>query len=534
MKKVRELGNPLLLLFPIASGLLVSASFSPLDLGFLAWVGLSPLLYVLRQRRYIFAASAGWSFGIIFITCTFYWILSISVLNILKFLIFLSIFSIYFIVFGILYRLVTANCRRWIIIGAPALWVTMEYIRSNIFFLSFPLNLLGHSQYQYLSVIQIADITGVYGISFLIVLTNQFLSYLPDYFTNSITKKQVGQKQSFNIRRIVFPALAFLPLLLTIYYGWYRLKEHGKEEHVRVALIQANILTSDNMSFTQVINHLKVYDQMTREAARMKPDLIVWPSSSLPLPLKSRIVNFAVKRLAGETQTYVLVGGAGGEKYGIRKNGYLPYSNSEFLVSPSGNIEGQYNKIWLLPFNEYLPMQEIITWPQWITQRTDSFQRGKDLTIFQVAGAKFGTPICWENLFPDPYRQFVKNGAQFMVSVTNEGFFGNNAAPYQTLAINTFRAVENRIAIARAATTGVSAFINPNGEIMERITDKSGKDIFVSGILIKDIPINNRKTFYTLYGDVFSYAIIAITVIMIFHIVFLNRFFRHSSGIIDE
>ena len=104
-----------------------------------------------------------------------------------------------------------------------------------------------------------------------------------------------------------------------------------------------------------------------------------------------------------------------------------------------------------------------------------------------------------------------------MVSVTNEGFLGHSssAGPYQTLAINVFRAVENRVAVARAATTGVSCFINPNGEIVDRIKDGNGNDLFVPGILIRDIPLSDRKTFYTNYGDIFAYVIIAITVMII-------------------
>ena len=116
-------------------------------------------------------------------------------------------------------------------------------------------------------------------------------------------------------------------------------------------------------------------------------------------------------------------------------------------------------------------------------------------------------------MFPDLFRRFVKDGANFMVSATNEGFYGPTAGPYQTLAINVFRAVENRVAIARSATTGVSAFINPDGKIVERIQDTNGKDLFVSGFLVRDVPLSNKKTFYTRYGDVFAYVLIGLTLL---------------------
>jgi apolipoprotein N-acyltransferase len=244
------------------------------------------------------------------------------------------------------------------------------------------------------------------------------------------------------------------------------------------------------------------------------PDLIVWPASSLPAPITaSRLVRYTVAKLVRETGSYLLAGGAGYEKMGPPRDGYLPYSNSEFLISPSGRLAGQYNKIRLLPFNEYIPLYGEITWPRWITTIKKSFLPGDSYTIFKVKEAKFGSPICWENFFPNLFRRFVKDGANFMVSETNEGFYGRTAAPYQTLSITVFRAVENRVAIARSATTGVSAFIDPSGKIVERIQDKDGKDLFVSGFLVRDVPLSNKKTFYTLYGDVFAYILIGLALL---------------------
>jgi apolipoprotein N-acyltransferase len=140
-----------------------------------------------------------------------------------------------------------------------------------------------------------------------------------------------------------------------------------------------------------------------------------------------------------------------------------------------------------------------------------SFIAGEEFVLFEVASARFGTPICWENMFPGLFRRFVRDGAHFMVSVTNEAFMGSTAAPYQSLAINVFRAVENRVGIARAGATGVSAFISPDGEIVDRVRDGTGQDLFVSGLLVADMPLSTNKTFYTSFGDVFTYAAIGVT-----------------------
>jgi apolipoprotein N-acyltransferase len=515
--KERHLRRGILFLLISVSCLLVISSFPPIDIGVFAWFGLAPLLFVLRQRGMFKSACYGFLFGCLFSIGAFSWLISIPEINLLKFfIIIISGSLLYFFSFGLLYRLISRSIGSWIVIGAPALWVALEYVRSNLFFLSVPWNLLGHSQHLYLPVIQIADITGVYGISFLIVMINQLLSQIPDLF---ITKKAGSVRSTLRSVygtkwAVQFVAVA-LVLSLTLSYGWYNLSIQNSTKHIRVALVQANLLARDNMPSVDQAMHLTLYDELTREAAHTKPDLIVWPASSLPAPISSMVVRYFIVKLPRETETYLLVGGAGHEKFRPKMKGYLPYSNSEFLISPSGYQEGQYNKIRLLPFNEYLPLRGVIKWPRWISTIREDFLSGKEYTLFNVSGIRFGTPICWENFFPDLFRHFVRNGAQFMVSVTNEGFFGYTAAPYQSLAINVFRAVENKVAIVRAATTGISCFINPVGKVIDRIKDSNGKDLFISGILVRDVPLSDKKTFYTFYGDIFAYAAIGITVLII-------------------
>jgi len=496
-------------LLPVASALLVTVSFPPFDRGILVWLGLSPLLFALRQRGPFVAAGLAFLFGCFFGIGAFYWGLSIPLINPVKFLIVLLTFSLYFLAFGFLYRRISAGLGSWIMVGAPALWVALEYIRSNLFFLSFPWNLLGHSQYQYLPVIQIADITGVYGISFLIVMVNQVLSQVPDLLLTRRLAPTLTAGHAGGINWAAHLLTLAVVLALTFSYGWHRLVAPQGGAHLRVALVQANVLTRDNMPSAEQLEHLRAYERLTKEATGSKPDLIVWPASSLPAPVgSSLLVHYLVGRLADETGTYLLVGSAGHEKSKPRKEGDPPYSNSEFLISPHGRIQEQYDKIRLLPFNEDLPLKGKVNWPRWVTTLQKSFIPGQAYTLFQVSGARFGAPICWENMFPDLFRRFVRDGAQFMVSVTNEGFFGRTSAPYQTLAINVFRAVENRVAIVRAATTGVSGFINANGEIVERVRGSSGEDLFVSGVLVWDVPLSNNKTFYTVYGDIFAYTVI--------------------------
>ena len=507
-----------------ASALMVSASFPSVDIGIFAWFGLSPLLFVLRQRGSLAASIFGFLFGCLFGIGTFYWTRNVIGINLSAFLLFLLVFSLYFSAFGLLYRLISRRSGFWIIMGAPALWVALEYVRSNLFFLSWPWNLLGHSQHQYLPVIQIADITGVYGISFLIVMVNQLLSQVPEFFPLK-KKTTIGNTvlRTYDRNWIIQFSTVILLLMASFSYGWYNSGAMNSDKHLRVALVQANVITQDKMPFADQTKHLQIYERLTKAAALGKPDLIIWPDSSLPASIHSRLVRFTIMQLAQDTGAYILVGGAGHEKTTPKKEGYKPYSNSEFLITPSGHTAGQYNKMRLLPFNEYLPLQRIIKWPQWITTLNESFIPGEKYTLFEVSGAKFSTPICWENLFPDLYRQFVKGGAQFMVSVTNEGFLESSTAHYQTLAMNIFRAVENRVVIARVSPNGVSGFINPDGKVVDTIKDSNGKKLFISGVLVKDMPLSDKKTFYTIYGDIFAYATIGVAALTILGSLFTRK-----------
>jgi apolipoprotein N-acyltransferase len=270
------------------------------------------------------------------------------------------------------------------------------------------------------------------------------------------------------------------------------------------------------MSLADQATHLRAYEGLTREAARQRPDLIVWPSSSLPAPItSSRLVQFTLDRLARETGAYLLVGGTAGDKLGAQTNGYAGYSTSQFLISPAGRLQGQYNKIRLTPFDEYLPLEGLVPWPRWITTLQGGFVPGDTYALLPVSRARVAAPICWESIFPDVFRRFVRDGAQLMISATNEGFFGRTAAPHQTLAMNVFRAVENRVAIARAATTGVSAFISPKGDVIERVRGQQGDDLFVAGVLVRDLPLSTERTFYTVYGDVFAHAVIGATALIV-------------------
>jgi apolipoprotein N-acyltransferase len=168
----------------------------------------------------------------------------------------------------------------------------------------------------------------------------------------------------------------------------------------------------------------------------------------------------------------------------------------------------RYDKIRLFPFGEYLPFKKTIAWALINVRESGNYIPGKEFTVFELPTLRFGVTICWENIFPDLFRQFVRRGAQFMVNITNEARFGKTAAPYQLASISVFRAVENRVFVIRCANTGVSCIIDPYGRIVDRVKDQQGQDIFIRGVISGWVIPLESKTIYTRCGDGFVWVAI--------------------------
>jgi apolipoprotein N-acyltransferase len=182
----------------------------------------------------------------------------------------------------------------------------------------------------------------------------------------------------------------------------------------------------------------------------------------------------------------------------------------------------RYDKIRLLPFDEYLPLRKYVKWPSWIASDMIDSLPGKEKTIFDMGRAKFAVLICWENMFPELFREMASKGVQFMVSMTNEGFTRNPVGHHQMLAVNVFRAIENHVAIARTASTGVSCIIEPGGRIVDRVKDGAGRDVDVEGYLVGNIPLISDRSFYNRYGDWF----IVVISVVIFGIIIWRAIIR--------
>ena len=437
----------------------------------------------------------------------FYWINVINDFTLIHFILLGVYLGAYFGLFGLALNLISKRTGISSVFTAPFIWVSMEYLRSHAGFLGLPWALAGHSQYLNLPLIQISSFTGVYGVSFLIVMVNAALS-------EAIVSWKGGKQAPTQYwSTVVKPAIVpFCLLGATLIYGLSVISESSDRETITISVIQANLpQIIRGQPGMRELNLQKLIRLSKEAAARSQASLIVWPETAVQGSLtKERYLLNIFSALAKEAQSHLLLGVSVRPKFGSRAPKVKNRFNSAFLVSPSGNIVGQYNKIHILPFGEYLPYKGLLPWPPSFALQAGDVTAGKEITLFDLNNVKFGVAICWESIFPDLFRQFVKNGATFMVNITDEAWFEKTAAPYQFMAMNVFRAVENRVSIARAANTGISGFIDPNGRVIGKVSNGT-QDIFVEGYLTMAIPVSEKRTFYTNYGDVFAYASLAAT-----------------------
>jgi len=497
-------------LLVVLSAALLILSFPNFNLSFLAWIALVPLLFAIENKTPREAFGLAYLCGAIFFLGTIYWLIHVTLPGMIGLALFLAL---YFGLFGL--ALSYALRLPWrqagianygLLFFIPAVWVAIEWLRSSLLS-GFGWVLLAHSQSTALPVIQISDITGAYGASFLVMLVNSAI-----YIT-------IRDMRTKNSRTIPCLAVAVLVLYVSVAYGTVRLKNIFTGEQLKVSVIQGNIPQDEKWNPDLSGKILDKYERLTKEAAKDKPDLIVWPEASVPGFMETeKTLSDRMKALAISTGTHILVGAPRGE------GSYARLYNSAVLFSEEGRVVDRYDKVHLVPFGEYVPLKKIFSFVEkFAKSQIGDFSPGKEYKVFKffierrssgggtewklLKKAKFSCLICFEDIFPDLTRQFVKNGAVFLANITNDAWFGKSSAPYQHMQCSVFRAVENRVNVIRAANTGISCFIDQKGRVTD-IVESGGKAIFVDGFKTGVITLTPTRTFYTVFGDIFAYLCI--------------------------
>jgi apolipoprotein N-acyltransferase len=476
----------------ILSGILIFLAFPPFKFAVIAWVCLVPLLFVVRR------STRGGSFwysyltGAVFFGGLMYWLLNVSIPGTIILILLLSVF---FGLFGVVANMIFKYSAEILIL--PFIWAVLEYIRSYLF-TGFPWGLLAYSQYENINLMQVADITGSYGISFLIVMFNVALfAYLV----------RMERKTSYMMVALFF-------MLMSTMYGLYRLDNMNVWGSPLVSVVQGNIPQKLKWEARHAKTIIDEYSALTREAKKDKPDLIVWPETAYPYVVGGGAEAKEISTLSEEVDVPILAGVVYEKDYN--------FFNSAVLFPAKGKPAVKYDKLHLVPFGEYVPLGDKLSFlREYIDKPIGDFKRGDKYTLFplrstlststmkgtisrQTSFFRFGVLICFEDIFPELARNFVLEGANLLFNITNDAWFGRTAAPEQHLQASVFRAVENRVPVIRAANTGVSCFVDSTGKILSRV-ETDGKDIFVSGYATDRVRVLNLRSFYTKYGDAFIY-----------------------------
>jgi apolipoprotein N-acyltransferase len=512
------------ILASVFSAVLLVLSFPSYELYWLAWLALVPLLVALSGRSPIVSFLLSCVCTMFFFAIVFSFVLKVPGYRPLHHALLDIYLGLLCALFGLVCGFIWRRCTGTVaLLAAPFVWVCIEYIRANFGFLAFPWVLLSHSQYKVLPVIQIASIAGGYGVSFLIVMVNATIAACVLYLLHKLRKGPPSLGPQISRCGVVsMSTAAALLLILTLLYGRGVVSRPIAGEGIKVAVVQGNIPQNMKWDRRHAAYIMQTYTELTAEASKEKPELIVWPESATPGPIDlNKRLHDEVSRIAKQAGGFLLLGSSYHEK--LKPGSGRALLNSAFLIGPeSGAGKQRYDKIRLFPFGEYLPMENRIPW-SWINvPKMPGFSPGKTFTLFQGPGFCFGVTICWEILFPEMIREFVKNGAQFMVNITNEAWFGETVGPYHILTASVFRAVENRVYVVRCANTGISCFINPYGRVVDRVKDDKGQDIFVRGVLTETVIPMESRTVYTRYGDWLVWICFGVSLIFI-SVAFLRR-----------
>ncbi|MBM4123842.1 MAG: apolipoprotein N-acyltransferase [Nitrospira sp.] len=502
------------------TGLLYPLCFPDFDLGFLAWVVLLPLHLALAKASLRQAFWLGWLTGLLAFVGVVSWVVTAMHLygNVPLGISYglMVLLATYLGLYVGLYTLGAAWLQRALprlsLLGAPFLWVTLEWLRTYLFS-GLPWDLLGYSQYRWLPAIQIADHTGVYGVSFVIVLVNAALADTALWLRHRL--RQPSEEQQAAPFPWLSPVTAILSMSLTLLYGEAHIEAASKApaRSLTIGLVQANIDQAHKWDDAYRRETLDRYLRLTTEAARGS-DLLIWPEAATPFLFEREAAYREEVTNLARTQQVPLLLGSPALRYYPDGRPYL--LNSAYLLAQDGTIVGRYDKQHLVPFGEYIPLKSsLLFFLDKLVEGIGDFEAGRVATIFSLPAqpafsdaegpARFGVLICYEVIFPNLVREFARDGADFIVTITNDAWFGPSSAPFQHFGMVVFRAVENRRAVARAANTGISGFIDPQGRILQ------ATPTFEERAVTGTIPLNRTLTVYSRYGDVFAYACVIIT-----------------------
>lgn len=485
----------------LLTALLLALAVPPSPLGALGWFALLPLFLLLERKSVAEAWRWGYLTGLFVAIATLYWIAHVTQAGFAGAIVIIPLYlSLYSVVHVLLLR--HYGGRAWCIL--PFVWLSVEYLQS-LSELAFPWNFLGYTQSYYLPLIQYAEYTGIWGISFVVFCLN-------------VLSWTIWRRGGQGLRTWQAGVAIMVLLLIPATHGLVVMRQtvDQPEKGIKVSLLQGNVDPFEKWEAGATERNVALYETMTRRAAAGRPDLIVWPETALPFYLRSEDDYLRrVQHLADSIGIPLLTGSL---DYHYTSEDAYDYYNAAFLIKPSAQLLQVYHKMRLvpgserIPYGDYFPFRYAKAWLTDLALGVGDYASGEEYTRFAIqrqggdAELFFSTPICYESVFPDINRDFKRRGANFLCIITNDAWFGRTSAPYQHLRFAVFRAIENRLPIARCANTGISCFIDACGRVSQQTA------IFTQTAITGTLQPGHKQTFYTRFGDWFAGLCVVVTV----------------------
>ena len=484
------------LIFALLSGILLALSFPRYGHPTFGWIALVPLLIAVFQKPGHKAFSLGLLAGAGYFGGTVYWTgttirtfggLSwpVAALAAALLVAYLSLFPALFAM-----SLAWAKPRFGVraVLLAPAVWVTTELGRTY-FWSGFPWLLLGYSQTSVLPIAQAASVVGVFGLSALVALVSAVLAY----FVLARSRESL----------VMLAAVAGLLAVIAV-WGEHRLTDGMLTRQgaaVRVALVQGNIPQDEKWSTAHARGIFETYLGMTRDAARQRAQLVIWPESSTPFYFEEdRPAGDRIRQLVRDTGIELLLGSDQMEHTKPPQ-----YYNSAFLVRRDGTTAAVYRKMHLVPFGEYVPLKKLLFFVGPLVEGAGDFTAGQSMVMLPTSFGPISTAICYEIVYPSLVRSSVVAGSQLLTTITNDAWYGYSSAPYQHFLQASMRAIEQGRYLARSANTGISGIVDPYGRVVEQ------SRIFERTVMIGEVRMLDGRTIYGRIGDVCAYACAIVT-----------------------
>ena len=504
----------LLLLSAIMFSLSFPSFINSTGFPLLAYFALFPAFVVTYRMKWIAAPFFGLFLGLISYAIFNYWLSSFFPLTII--IVPLLYATYYFLLFPVLKLSDTLFIRKSYIINS-IIWVGYEYLRTKGF-LGYSYGIIGYTQYLFPPLVRVSSLTGIWGISLLVIFPSAFLGYVfKDGFKDWLAKL----KKTVIEERIVLIGYVLI-FAIALSYGTLNTVDVSKLKTWKVSLIQHNIdpWQGGYATYRESLTRLK---RLSEKAALDSPDIIIWSETSFvpaidyhtkyrPDPKMYELVKELKDFLGSQTIPFLI-----GNDEGILiidekgENKRIDY-NAALLFEAGGKHKATYRKTHLVPFTEHFPYKKQVPFLYKLLEEADThfWEKGKEYTVFELDGIKFSTPICFEDTFGYISREFVKRGANVIVNITNDSWSGSVASEVQHMMHAVFRAAENQRSVVRSTNGGITCIIDPNGKIISRI------DPFIESFLTGHVPVNdNSSTLYTKIGDLFGIIFVILSILVI-------------------